>query len=1045
MNIKVALRIRPFNAREKQMKSDLCVKMDDQTTYLLDEEGKPKKRTFTVDHCFWSFDGFSTDDNGYNHPLPNSNYSDQKKVYDILGREMLDNAVEGFHTCLFAYGQTGAGKSYSIFGYGTNKGIVPLLCDQLFNGDVLKKDAVHSFVLNISMLEIYNEKAQDLLIPVNKRTKSGLKVRENAQIGVYVDQLTKHKVESYKEIENMINEGNKNRTLASTFMNATSSRAHTIITIEVVQKKITKKTETQKVSIINLVDLAGSEKVSKTGARNDRLKEACSINKSLSVLGIVINQLFKKSEGKKTIVSYRDSILTRILQNALGGNSKTTMICAISPARDNIEETLSTLRYAEQAKRIKLNAKVNESETDKLIRELTAENERLKKQLAAKDGNGMEDDIKNQIKTIEEAIEGDNIEAISPHKTANLSMIPQFKKLSPEQIKTCPHLTNLNEDPLLNAMIFYNFKEHPLIRIGREVEGEESKDEKRIVLNGIGVLEDHATLVYMDGNVTLMIAELDAASNTFINGDSMDGFVDPAGNGFLRQLNNFDRIIIGTGTTFLLRLPSDGVNLDKPEVDGKTIDWEFCQIEKLKNQEMNGVENDKKFYEEQQNEIIQRETNFQFDFDREKALYEGNMRMQKEQYEKNIEQLQQQLAVNEKEKLELKKAEEEKAYLEAYRKLEVDLKQRELEHHENLGDLQKEARRLKAMQQINENLEQKLISYYPRIIEANAVAQALHRNVTFQPFVASLNVFSALNVTNATTDLLINIKVVNNESGWVNYWGLEKFENRLQLMRDAVEHFFSTNQISYNDETDPFWDPKQFSLLAQGICIMKSILYRFVFKVEIGLIGFENELGTCSVTLLPVDGNNKEIDEDDDENFFEDLEELIEEKLPCHFRVEINKLKFSDIADLNGKRVYVEFEVLSDSGPEIFRTKDLMVKESVINVNHAFFVKLSEVNEEVIDFYLNSKLQVKVFVEDLEVVEVIGKDLPPIIVNSGEKKIGNRYKISVPKRITNLPGRIDSDDEMFKKKDGKKKDKKKKKKKKKGGRARKDSNVCVVW
>jgi hypothetical protein len=135
-------------------------------------------------------------------------------------------------------------------------------------------------------------------------------------------------------------------------------------------------------SIIYLVDLAGSEKVGKSGARKDRLRESCSINKSLSTLGMVISALADREMGKKVLrIPYRDGVLTRILQNALGGNSRTLMLCAISPALDNYDETLSTLRYADQAKKIKCHAKVNESATDKLIRELKEENERLKKQL----------------------------------------------------------------------------------------------------------------------------------------------------------------------------------------------------------------------------------------------------------------------------------------------------------------------------------------------------------------------------------------------------------------------------------------------------------------------------------------------------------------------------------------------------------------------------------------------------------------------------------------------------------------------------------------
>lgn len=178
-------------------------------------------------------------------------------------------------------------------------------------------------------------------------------------------------------------EGGKNRSIAATEMNASSSRAHTIISVEFRQKDTIEGKKREKLSVIHLVDLAGSEKVGKTGATGDRLKEAAGINKSLSVLGLVISTLADKAigKGKGTVVPYRDSCLTRILQNALGGNSKTLMICAISPATDNYEQTLSTLRYADQAKKIQNKAVINESETDKIIRNLTAEKEELKEKL----------------------------------------------------------------------------------------------------------------------------------------------------------------------------------------------------------------------------------------------------------------------------------------------------------------------------------------------------------------------------------------------------------------------------------------------------------------------------------------------------------------------------------------------------------------------------------------------------------------------------------------------------------------------------------------
>ena len=213
------------------------------------------------------------------------------------------------------------------------------------------------------MVEIYNERIQDLLINPAKRPKEGLKIRENTAYGIYIEGVLKVAVNSFKEIERQMDEGGKNRTIGSTQMNATSSRAHTVIAIEFRQIVTFQGKKSEKFSVINLVDLAGSEKADQTGATGDRLKEGCAINKSLTCLGNVISVLADKAtgKGKQLVVPYRDSALTRMLQNALGGNSKTIMICALSPADTNYEETLSTLRYADRAKKIQNKAIVNES------------------------------------------------------------------------------------------------------------------------------------------------------------------------------------------------------------------------------------------------------------------------------------------------------------------------------------------------------------------------------------------------------------------------------------------------------------------------------------------------------------------------------------------------------------------------------------------------------------------------------------------------------------------------------------------------------------
>merc|ERR1719387_1662754 len=320
---------------------------------------------------------------------PGSRYADQQLVFDTFGKKVLDNAWEGYHCCLFAYGQTGAGKSYSMVGYGANKGIVPMACEEIFIRIGGNTDAGLRYEVLVSMVEIYNEQVQDLLVRPANRPKKGLDIRESQQLGIYIEGVVKRPVDSYKAIEAVVDEGTENRSVGSTLMNATSSRAHTVLTIEFKQVSDAAGATGMKVSLINLVDLAGSEKAGQTGATGDRLKEGCSINNSLSALGNVIERLADRATGKLkagAIIPYRDSKLTRLLQNALGGSSKTVMICAVSPASSNHDETLSTLRYADRAKRIKNAAAVNEDPQDKLIRQLREENMKLKELVT--DGGG---------------------------------------------------------------------------------------------------------------------------------------------------------------------------------------------------------------------------------------------------------------------------------------------------------------------------------------------------------------------------------------------------------------------------------------------------------------------------------------------------------------------------------------------------------------------------------------------------------------------------------------------------------------------------------
>ncbi|XP_015823141.3 kinesin-like protein KIF1B isoform X9 [Nothobranchius furzeri] len=382
-SVKVAVRVRPFNSREIGKESKCIIQMQGNTTTILNPKApKEPAKTFSFDYSYWS------------HTSPeDSCFASQNLVYNDIGKEMLAHAFEGYNVCIFAYGQTGAGKSYTMMGKQEEgqEGIIPMLCEDLFekiNEDNNKEEL--SYSVEVSYMEIYCERVRDLLNPKNK---GNLRVREHPLLGPYVEDLSKLAVTSYTDIADLMDAGNKARTVAATNMNETSSRSHAVFTIVFTQRKHDNETDltTEKVSKISLVDLAGSERADSTGAKGTRLKEGANINKSLTTLGKVISALAevdnctsKSKKKKKTdFIPYRDSVLTWLLRENLGGNSRTAMVAALSPADINYDETLSTLRYADRAKNIKCNAVINEDPNNKLVRELKDEVARLKELLRA--------------------------------------------------------------------------------------------------------------------------------------------------------------------------------------------------------------------------------------------------------------------------------------------------------------------------------------------------------------------------------------------------------------------------------------------------------------------------------------------------------------------------------------------------------------------------------------------------------------------------------------------------------------------------------------
>lgn len=319
-----------------------------------------EEKKFTFDNSFWS------------HNAEDDHYAHQEDIYNALGEDFLDHNFEGYHTCIFAYGQTGSGKSYTMMGTPTQPGLIPRTCEDLFQRIESSASPNISYTVRVSYFEVYNEHVRDLLGPQPRSSDPHsfyLKIRESPTEGPYIKDLTDLPVKNYHELLRYMRLGDNSRTTASTKMNDTSSRSHAVFTIMLKQihHDLSTDSTTERLARIRLVDLAGSERAKATEATGARLREGSNINKSLTTLGRVIAALADPKHGRvhnggktrsKDVVPYRDSILTWLLKDSLGGNSKTAMIACIAPS--DYDETLSTLRYADQAKHIRTRAIVNQ-------------------------------------------------------------------------------------------------------------------------------------------------------------------------------------------------------------------------------------------------------------------------------------------------------------------------------------------------------------------------------------------------------------------------------------------------------------------------------------------------------------------------------------------------------------------------------------------------------------------------------------------------------------------------------------------------------------
>ncbi|XP_053706343.1 kinesin-like protein KIF1B isoform X14 [Synchiropus splendidus] len=621
-SVKVAVRVRPFNSRETSKESKCIIQMQGNTTTILNPKApKEPAKTFSFDYSYWS------------HTTPEDpTFASQNLVYNDIGKEMLAHAFEGYNVCIFAYGQTGAGKSYTMMGKQEEgqEGIIPMLCEDLFEKiNESSNNEELSYSVEVSYMEIYCERVRDLLNPKNK---GNLRVREHPLLGPYVEDLSKLAVTSYTDIADLMDAGNKARTVAATNMNETSSRSHAVFTIVFTQRKHDSETDlsTEKVSKISLVDLAGSERADSTGAKGTRLKEGANINKSLTTLGKVISALAEVSKKKKKtdFIPYRDSVLTWLLRENLGGNSRTAMVAALSPADINYDETLSTLRYADRAKNIKCNAVINEDPNNKLVRDLKDEVARLKELLRAQ---GLGDILDTPIGSLtaspssgllcnqgglqsatsiqerimstpggEEAIErlkeSEKIiaelnetweeklrktEAIRMEREALLAEMGVAIRedggtLGVFSPKKTPHLVNLNEDPLMSECLLYYIKDG-ITRVG-QADAERRQD---IVLSGAHIREEHCIFCSernANGDVVVMLVPCEG-SETYVNGKRVEDAI---------QLRSGNRIIMGKNHVFRFNHPeqarAEREKTPTAETPVEPVDWTFAQRELLEKQ-----------------------------------------------------------------------------------------------------------------------------------------------------------------------------------------------------------------------------------------------------------------------------------------------------------------------------------------------------------------------------------------------------------------------------------------------------------------------------
>ncbi|XP_040020195.2 kinesin-like protein KIF13A isoform X3 [Gasterosteus aculeatus] len=833
--VKVAVRVRPMNRREIELKTKCVVDMEDNQTVLhpppssAKGDNRKQSKVFAFDHCFWSMDEANV-----------PKYAGQEVVFKCLGEGILENAFQGYNACIFAYGQTGSGKSFSMMGNGDQPGLIPRLCCSLFERVHREENEGHTFKVEVSYMEIYNEKVRDLLDP--KGSRQSLKVREHKVLGPYVDGLSQLAVTNFEDIEVLMSEGNKSRTVAATNMNEESSRSHAVFSIIVTQTlyDLQSGNSGEKVSKLSLVDLAGSERVSKTGAAGERLKEGSNINKSLTTLGCVISALADQSagKGKAKFVPYRDSVLTWLLKDNLGGNSKTAMIATVSPSADNYEETLSTLRYADRAKRIVNHAVVNEDPNARIIRELREEVEKLKVQLSQAESLKAPE-LKEKLHESEKLIQEMTVtweeklrktEEIATERQKQLESMGISLETSGIKVgeDKC-FLVNLNADPALNELLVYYLKEHT--RVGADT----SQD---IQLFGIGIQPKHCVLeLCPDGDVTLMPV---GNASTCVNGSMIDSLV---------HLWHGDRILWGNNHFFRINLPARKRRDRLKELDRASPRESFVEADVETASEASSEQDYS--YEFAQMEVMMKTLGNNDPMQNvvqvlEKQYLEEKRTALEEQrvmYERELESLRQQLTP-EKTQQHKRSSSERLAFPmhAAHGKLRLWTEERDELFRRSLS-----------------RLREQVVKANTLVREANFLSEEMNKLTDYQ---VTLQIPAANLSANRKRGAIVSepaIQVRRKGKG-TQVWTIERLENKLVDMRDHYRDWKEGAEEMYNKANskhcDPFYEAQEnHNLIGVANIFLECLFHDVKLQYAVPIISQQGEVaGRLHIELMRVSG-----------------------------------------------------------------------------------------------------------------------------------------------------------------------------------------------